>query len=141
MVHTSLLWNGGPTHPYFKKVGPNWRCFSFVVFIMVIGTILVGPCFGARGRKLVILMEIIGEEGILKMKGHKGTSLLWNDGPTHHYLKTLWPNWRHSSSICFHRGKCFFFQILISASLLLANLYSLKLPHGHMECLFVQLHA
>jgi len=52
---------------------------------MVIGTILVGPCFGARGRKLVILMEIIGEEGILKMKGHKGP----------HFPTLKW--WTHTS--------------------------------------------
>jgi hypothetical protein len=39
---------------------------------MVIGTILVGPCFGVRGRKLVVFMEIIGQERILKKKGHKG---------------------------------------------------------------------
>jgi hypothetical protein len=29
---------------------------------MVIGTILVGPCFGAKGKKLAIFMEIIGRK-------------------------------------------------------------------------------
>jgi hypothetical protein len=59
--------------------------FFIVVFIMVIGTILVGPCFGAKRRKIAIFMEIIGKEGILKMKGHKGP----------HFLTLKW--WTHTS--------------------------------------------
>ncbi len=42
-----------PTFPYFKIMGLNWRCSSFVVFIMVIGTnvgvVLPWPWVGHLG--------------------------------------------------------------------------------------------